>query len=145
MSVKDKLNPAVEVELGGKKRKLVLNHLALFSIEETEGVTFISEAMAEIGLKKLGLRNLIVLLWGCLLTEIKEFDVREQDSLRMVRREVASWILDYKVREEVTIALLKAITNSTLIPEKGEEESGDNSKKVEPVLETGSSSLPSQE
>jgi hypothetical protein len=139
MSQKDKIDPEVELELDGKVRKLKFNHLSLFSIEETEGPNFVKEAIAEIGGGSLGLRNLIVLLWGCLLSEMPDLDVRKEDDLRMSRRKIASWIVDFKAREAATVAVLKAISNSTVAP-RSEDSQSESSSKKEKVVETGSAS-----
>lgn len=141
MSIKDKLNPEVEIELGGAIRKLKCNHITLLSIEETEGTNFFKETIAEIAKKQLSPRNLIVLLWGCLISDMPELDVRKEDDLRAKRRMVASWITDFKVREDATIALLGAIANSSIIPKKEDEvEAPASAKKEDRVAETGSAS-----
>lgn len=72
-----KLNPEVELEIGGKKRALRLDLNAMTLFEDTVG-----KSITEINIGSMGARELRALLWVCMLEGEPELTLKE----------VGSWI-----------------------------------------------------
>ncbi len=89
----EKAAPKVELELGGKTRRLVCDMWSLAEIERVTGESALDGSM----FKKVDLNKLITMTWACLLDEDPD----------ITRREVAKWV-DFqsfdKILEKVTLA-----------------------------------------
>jgi hypothetical protein len=122
----EKVAPIIEVELGGKTRRLVCDLWALAMMENASG----ESAMHGKFFTALSMNKLITTVWGCLLEDEDVAKETEKKGIVGGRKLVAKWI-DLKEFDTLTEACRKAFESVAATSSDEDASEGNEPKEVQ--------------
>lgn len=100
----EKVTPSVEIEIGGKIRRLVCDMWALAMMENASG----ESAMYGELFKDMSMNKLITIVWACLLEDPEVSEETQKKGIPGGRKMVAKW-MDMSRFEELFSACKRAV------------------------------------